>query len=165
MEDGLANPRIQFMQSLSNSKVAWLLTLLCAVPIGYAATDGSAGSAIPKRADQIAHQSGQARKLLSNPGGTAFENTLERPDQRRLNGSVYKAPGNEVASTSEPDAVHAALANLTWQSRDRALQDAARHFHQEGLPLTHLWQSNSSSVSIGINPERKPGLWFVKRFP
>lgn len=164
MEDGHGNPKIPSMEALSNSKVAWLLTVLCAVSVCHAATDASAGSAVPRRADPGDHPSGQSRKLLSNMGATTFESSLGRSGERTP-GPAPKAPSSAAPLPSEPDAVHAAFANLNWQSRAKILEETGRRFHQEGLPVTHLWQGNSSSLSIGINPDRKPGLWFVKRFP
>lgn len=165
MEAGHGDLRILSMEALSNSKVAWLVTLLCAVSVCHAATDAAAASAAPRRADQGAHPSGQTRKLLSNLGTATVENSFGRSDERKLNAPVFRAPESAAPPQSEPDAVHAALANLSWQSRAKMLEETGRRFHQEGLPLTHLWQSSSSSLSIGINPDRKPGLWFVKRFP
>jgi hypothetical protein len=152
------------MATFSNRKLPWLLMVVLAVPICRAASDGSAGSELTRRADQAIHQYGQARKVLSNLGVPTLEASAVTSSERRFNGTGSTAP-NETLPQYEPDAVHAALANLNWQSRGKTMEEAARHFHQEGLPVKHLWQSSSSSLSVGINPDRKPGLWFVKRFP
>jgi hypothetical protein len=157
--------RISSMETLSNSKVAGVLVLLCAVPICGAAADNTAELAVPGRAYQSAHQSAQARKLLPNIGATNFENSVGRSPVPNYQIPGDKTPANESSAQSESDAVHAAFANLNWQSRSKTVEETGRRFHQEGIPLTHLWQGTSSSVSIGINPDRKPGLWFSKRFP
>lgn len=40
------------------------------------------------------------------------------------------------------------------------VEDAVRRFHQEGLSIAHLWQTGSTTLSLGLSPRGKPGLWF-----
>ena len=37
-----------------------------------------------------------------------------------------------------------------------------QRFHREGLPLARLWQGHAATVSLGLSPKGKPGLWLVK---
>jgi hypothetical protein len=120
---------------------------------------------VPGRPYQSAHQSGQAQRLLPNFGATNFENSVGRSAAANQQVPGDKAQARGSPAQLQPDAVRAAFANLSWQSRSKTLEETGRRFHQEGIALTHLWQGNASSVSIGINPDRKPGLWFIKRFP
>ena len=39
-------------------------------------------------------------------------------------------------------------------------EDAVRRFHQEGLSVARLWQSGSTTLSLGLSPKGRPGLWF-----
>jgi hypothetical protein len=43
------------------------------------------------------------------------------------------------------------------------IQEAARRFHREGLPVARLWESHSALVSLGLNQRGKPGLWLVQK--
>lgn len=165
MEDPRDKTRIESMETSFNSKVLWLLAALCMVPVCRAATDGSPAPVDLRRGDQVAHASGQANKLLANIGATGFERSVGRFDNPSYRAPQSKPAAIELAPQSEQDAVRAELGNLSWQSRAKTVEEAGRRFHQEGIPLAHLWQSTSSSVSLGLNPDRKPGIWFVKRFP
>jgi len=49
--------------------------------------------------------------------------------------------------------------------RPKTLEDIARRFHREGLPIARLWQTDSTALSLGLNNRGKPGLWFVKKLP
>ena len=41
------------------------------------------------------------------------------------------------------------------------LENLVRRAHREGLPVARLWRSQSTTLSIGLNPHGKPGLWFT----
>jgi hypothetical protein len=43
------------------------------------------------------------------------------------------------------------------------MQEFARRFHREGLPVARLWESHSALVSLGLNQRGKPGLWLVQK--
>jgi hypothetical protein len=156
------------MRTFSDRHNSWPLTLLClfcAVQVCRAAADPSAAAVVAIRADQSGHESGQTRKLLMSLGSVKSEIFSGRYTDRPAKSFGFDASAANLRSEAEVDAVRAPLANLNWVSRRKTLEEAGRRFHQEGLPLAHLWQSNSSDLSFGINPDKKPGLWFVKRLP
>jgi hypothetical protein len=37
-----------------------------------------------------------------------------------------------------------------------------RNYHRDGLPVVHLWQSNQSTVALGLNPHGVPGIYFTR---
>jgi hypothetical protein len=43
------------------------------------------------------------------------------------------------------------------------IEQLARNFHREGLPVAKLFQSNDALVHIGLSPKGKPGLWLIKK--
>jgi hypothetical protein len=43
------------------------------------------------------------------------------------------------------------------------MQEFARRFHREGLPVARLWETHSALVSLGLNQRGKPGLWLVQK--
>jgi hypothetical protein len=43
------------------------------------------------------------------------------------------------------------------------LEELARRFHREGLPVARLWENKSALVSLGLNQKGKPGLWIVQK--
>jgi hypothetical protein len=139
--------------------------MLCVAPLCGAATDPPTGLAAPRRDNQNIHPVGPTRRLWATLGASNYEAAMGRSEDRKFNGSDSQDLDAEVSTRPVMDAVHAELANLNWQSRSKILEKSLHRFHQEGLPLAHLWQGTSSSLSLGINPDRKPGLWFVKRLP
>ena len=55
-------------------------------------------------------------------------------------------------------------AGLTMKNMSRA-EELTRRFHREGLPLARLWNSRSATVSLGLNPRGKPGIWLIQKLP
>jgi hypothetical protein len=165
MEYPDAETKLCSMETLSHSKVLWVLAALCAVPVCRAATEGSTNPYESRRVEPIAHPTGSTQKFLSAIGSSNFENAAGRFNEHSYEASATKPAAFVSVPESTRDAVRAELDNLSWQTRAKTLEEAGKRFHQEGIPLTHLWQSSSSSLSLGINPDRKPGIWFVKRFP
>jgi hypothetical protein len=43
------------------------------------------------------------------------------------------------------------------------MQEFARRFHREGLPVARLWEGHSALVSLGLNQRGKPGLWLIQK--
>jgi hypothetical protein len=43
------------------------------------------------------------------------------------------------------------------------IEQLARNFKREGLPVAKLFQSNDALVHIGLSPKGKPGLWLIKK--
>jgi hypothetical protein len=43
------------------------------------------------------------------------------------------------------------------------IQEMARRFHREGLPVARLWETHSALLSLGLNQRGKPGLWLIQK--
>jgi len=41
------------------------------------------------------------------------------------------------------------------------VEDVARDFRRQGLPVAKLFQNGNLLVHLGLSPRGKPGLWFV----
>jgi len=53
--------------------------------------------------------------------------------------------------------------NFQEMSQAQILAHRIQRMHREGLPIAHLWESQSAALSIGLNQRGKPGLWFTQR--
>jgi hypothetical protein len=55
---------------------------------------------------------------------------------------------------------------IKWQ-KEPQIVTTARKFRRQGLPLVHLWQSDSGEhvLAIGLNPHGVPGIWFTQKVP
>ncbi len=53
------------------------------------------------------------------------------------------------------------LNEANWRMMSPA-EGLVHRVHREGVPLARLWQSESSLLSIGLNPHGRPGVWFTK---
>jgi hypothetical protein len=45
------------------------------------------------------------------------------------------------------------------------VQEMARRFQREGLPVARLWQNHAAMLSLGLNQRGKPGLWLIQKVP
>jgi hypothetical protein len=45
------------------------------------------------------------------------------------------------------------------------VQEMARRFQREGLPVARLFESHSALVSLGLNQHGKPGIWLIQKLP
>ncbi len=62
-----------------------------------------------------------------------------------------------------PAAFGADALSFQEMSQGQVIAQRIRRMHREGLPIAHLWESNSAALSIGLNQRGKPGLWFTQR--
>jgi len=53
---------------------------------------------------------------------------------------------------------------ILWEKRND-IERAVRNFKQIGLPIVHLWGSRRSSLALGVNPKRVPGIYFTQTIP
>ena len=53
---------------------------------------------------------------------------------------------------------------IAWEKRSD-IERAVRNFKQNGLPIVHLWGSGRSSLALGVNPKRVPGIYFTQTIP
>lgn len=56
---------------------------------------------------------------------------------------------------------------IRWQKEEPQIFRTARAFRHQGLPLVHLWQSDSGEhmLSIGLNQHGVPGIWLTQKVP
>jgi hypothetical protein len=90
--------------------------------------------------------------------------SIGRSDELSANRLSFNVFPTEMSREFGVNTAHG-IANLNLVARSKSVEETVRRLHQEGLPLARLWQTNSSSLSIGVNPKGKPGLWFVKKLP
>jgi hypothetical protein len=70
--------------------------------------------------------------------------------------------GDRSSVESSPDgSVPFAIA---WDKRSD-IERAVRNFKQNGLPIVRLWGSGRSSLVLGVNPKRVPGIYFTQAIP
>jgi hypothetical protein len=43
------------------------------------------------------------------------------------------------------------------------VEEMARRFPREGLPVARLFESQTSLVHVGLNPRGKPGIWLIQK--
>jgi len=111
-----------------------------------------------------------------------------RPPQESPSATIQQGAG-ALASAPFPSAIHhLELGKTDIGGEDRGAEDRMRsstfgaralsfqemspaqilaqriqRIHREGLPIAHLWESQSAALSIGLNQRGKPGLWFTQR--
>jgi hypothetical protein len=56
---------------------------------------------------------------------------------------------------------------IHWQREEPQIIRTARLFKRQGLPLVHLWQSDSGEhmLSLGLNSKGVPGIWLTQKIP
>jgi hypothetical protein len=56
---------------------------------------------------------------------------------------------------------------IRWQKDEPQFMRTARAFRRQGLPLVHLWQSQSGEhmLSLGLNSHGVPGIWLTQKIP
>ena len=101
------------METLSHSKVLWVLAALCAVPVCRAATEGSTNQYESRRVEPIAHPTGSTQKFLSAIGSSNFENAAGRFNEHSYEASATKPAAFVSVPESTRDAVRAELDNLS----------------------------------------------------
>ena len=84
------------------------------------------------------------------PRGRIVENVAEVPRPERDATVGHSAPSVEFSKS-----------RLT--GIPRSVEQAARRFKQDGLPVVHIWQGSGTSLSAGLSPRGLPGVYFVGR--
>jgi hypothetical protein len=89
---------------------------------------------------------------LEVPRGTEFG----IPESQRLESAALGAEHRFTASFP-----------IRWQREEPQIFRTARLYRRQGLPLLHLWQSESGEhlLSIGLNSHGVPGIWLTQKVP
>jgi hypothetical protein len=74
---------------------------------------------------------------------------------RELGDNSTAVPASAEGSVSFP---------IAWERRSD-IERAVRNFKQNGLPIVRLWGSGRSSLALGVNPKRVPGIYFTQALP
>jgi hypothetical protein len=113
----------------------------------------------------------RAAHLISSPAGHALHSSSVKhplalevprhadfgmPDSQRIATAAAGAEGRFTASFP-----------IRWQREEPQVFRTARLFRRQGLPLVHLWQSESGEhlLSIGLNSHGVPGIWLTQKIP
>jgi hypothetical protein len=94
------------------------------------------------------------RPPSATPGTAAVAESFSAPGSHRLFDS--QPPSRSDARSSSPPAAQSGHIMSPMET-------LAHNFHQEGLPVAKLFESNQSLVHLGLNPKGKPGLWIVHK--
>ena len=70
----------------------------------------------------------------------------------------------DVRSPVPPSTEGSIAFPIAWEKRSD-IERAVRNFKQNGLPIVHLWGSGRSSLALGVNPKRVPGIYFTQTIP
>jgi hypothetical protein len=142
-----------------------LVTLAAAAMLGAAAQRVSADSfgdamhdAVPARAVHLS----TAALLVSARSTTPQRRLVLEP---RLASFALRPSDVHVADAGDATRFGVAFP-IKWQ-KEPQIVTAARKFRRQGLPLVHLWQSDSGEhvLAIGLNPHGVPGIWFTQKVP
>jgi hypothetical protein len=130
---------------LASADVAGDLTRGAALQSGARAALGSPPRSMP-RADMARHP-----LALDLPSHAAFGPAARQPQ------SAADAAEASRFGVSFP---------IRWQKEPELLRQA-RAFRHQGLPLVHLWKSDSGEhlLAIGLNGHGVPGIWLTQKVP
>jgi hypothetical protein len=67
----------------------------------------------------------------------------------------------DVRSAVSPSTEGSIAFPIAWEKRSD-IERTVRNFRQNGLPIVHLWGSGRSSLALGVNPKRVPGIYFTQ---
>jgi hypothetical protein len=70
----------------------------------------------------------------------------------------------DVRSAVSPSTEGSITFPIAWEKRSD-IERAVRNFKQNGLPIVHLWGNGRSSLALGVNPKRVPGIYFTQTIP
>ena len=98
---------------------------------------------------------------------------VQRFEHLDLRPPMSVAAGADKTSNAFPSALHrqtlgeadkSELPSLGTQAHTPGrIEQMARKFHREGLPVARLWENKSALVSLGLNQRGKPGLWLIQK--
>jgi len=116
-------------------------------PIARAARVMSASAVRPQRPGSVKHP-----LALQVPPRAQFA----LPDSQRVETAAAGTEQRFIASFP-----------IRWQRDEPQIFRTARLFRRQGLPLLHLWQSESGDhlLSIGLNSHGVPGIWLTQKVP
>jgi hypothetical protein len=146
-----------------------LLMAVMALWTASLTSQGWAGQPLNKVASQLLH-GGAAHSA------PAFRMPAARLDLRAPAAVPSTAP---IAADAFPSAMHHSSSNSATlkaglpalgsnsaaesQRQPGKVEQLARNFHRDGLPLAKLWQNQDSLVHLGLSPKGKPGLWLIQK--
>jgi hypothetical protein len=154
--------------------------------LGSYAVCAAALSVLGIAASQVAHAdvaSNLTRAASAvEPAARAARAVAGAPARAVLHMSAFKRPlalelppRRAISDVPEPRSVASAAAGerfaaafpIHWQRDEPQIFRTARAFRRQGLPLVHLWQSDSGEhmLSIGLNSHGVPGIWLTQKVP
>ncbi|HEX4240048.1 MAG TPA: hypothetical protein VHZ53_01455 [Steroidobacteraceae bacterium] len=107
-----------------------------------------------------------------NLGVQRFEHLDLRPPMNVIAGAAKESNAFPSAlrrqTLGSPDKLGSAdkfgLSSGAMPAREPGrIEEMARKFHREGLPVARLWENKSALVSLGLNQRGKPGLWLIQK--
>jgi hypothetical protein len=151
-----------------NATAALTLACLCGVRLASADVAGEL-----TRAGELARaavvQSGSRAAPASRPRPMPHPDMARRPLSLDLPSHAAFGRGStepqSVADAAEPERFGVSFP-IRWQTEPELLRQA-RNFRHQGLPLVHLWKSDSGEhmLSIGLNGHGVPGIWLTQKVP
>lgn len=107
---------------------------------------------------------GSLSPIMHEDAGTfasaAFPSAIH---QLELGKADFDGEGRDAEERTRSSTVGARVLNFQELSQAQVLAQRIQRMHREGLPLAHLWESQSASLSIGLNQRGKPGVWFTQK--
>jgi hypothetical protein len=102
---------------------------------------------------------------LSHP--TSHSSIVKRPLLLAVPQHAEFAPESQSAASVSAQSRFTAAFPIHWQKDEPQLLRTARTFRKQGLPLVHLWQSDSGEhmLSMGLNSHGVPGIWLTQKVP
>lgn len=80
---------------------------------------------------------------------------------------MLKSPDVATSTSVDQERRFSASFPIHWQREEPQIFRTARAFKRQGLPLVHLWQSDSGEhmLSLGLNSKGVPGIWLTQKVP
>lgn len=80
---------------------------------------------------------------------------------------MLKSPDVATSASIDQERRFSASFPIHWQREEPQIFRTARAFKRQGLPLVHLWQSDSGEhmLSLGLNSKGVPGIWLTQKVP
>jgi hypothetical protein len=135
---------------------------LCAAPLVNADPVADIPSHSVAGGTRALHLSALAWSAPRTPAQPKRPVSLDQPRQAMLG---WRDPDAGAASGSE-ERRFAVSFPVRWQKEPEIIR-AARSFRRQGLPLVHLWQSDSGEhlLAIGLNAHGVPGIYLTQKVP
>jgi hypothetical protein len=145
----------------------FLVTLLCGIAshsIAHAGTSASHSAGASTVNSQHGHVLHHPLVLTLDPS------SMDSPGlHRQYVGFAGSQPGYgarelDVRSAVLPSTAGSISFPIAWEKKSD-IERAVRNFKQNGLPIVRLWGSGRSSLALGVNPKRVPGIYFTQTIP